>query len=324
MSSLFYLTVLMMGQSAASYVLILGVILGLASGFFWLAYNVVYFEVTGTDNRDRYKGWDGLLGSGAGMVAPWLSGYVITQMTDMAGYRVIFSVSLGIFAIGAIVSFFLKKREVQAEYDWFHALKQLRQERSGWRPVSLALTAQGVREGVFAFIIGLLVFVTTNSEMQLGNYSFITSAVALISFYIAGKYVKPQMRLKAMLFGILMIIIVILPFFWAFNYTTLLIFGIGTALFMPLYTIPMTSSVFDLIGSDQRSAEQRVEYIVLRELGLNAGRILGTLLFIIVITWNKSPEVLNILLLVIGSSPLLTWWFMRKQFKQVLKRHQAA
>jgi YQGE family putative transporter len=54
-----------------------------------------------------------------------------------------------------------------------------------------------------------------------------------------------------------------------------------------------------------------VEYIVLRELALNAGRMLGTLIFIVVITWSKQPLVINILLLGIGSAPLLTWFFMR-------------
>jgi YQGE family putative transporter len=171
--------------------------------------------------------------------------------------------------------------------------------------------AQGVREGVFGFMIGLLVYLSTKNEMSLGNFSLISSAVALVSFFAVGKWIKPRWRKLAMLIGVLMMIVVILPFFWQLNYATLILFGVGTSLFMPLFTIPITSVVFDLIGRNEQSAENRVEFIVLRELALNSGRMLGTLIFIGVITWSKQPLVINLLLLGIGSAPLLTWFFMR-------------
>jgi YQGE family putative transporter len=147
--------------------------------------------------------------------------------------------------------------------------------------------------------------------MKLGDFSLISSAVALVSFYVVGKWLEPRWRKLAVLVGIVMMIVVILPFFWRLNYATLLVFGISTALFMPLFTIPITSVVFDMIGKNEQSAEKRVEYIVLRELALNMGRMLGTIIFIGVITWSKQPLVINFLLLGIGSFPLLTWFYMR-------------
>lgn len=177
---------------------------------------------------------------------------------------------------------------------------------------------QGIREGVFIFVIGLLVYISTGNEMQLGNYALITSGVSLIAFYLAGKWLKPFRRNAAMLIGAVLITAVILPFFWKVNYTTLLIFGVGVSLFFPLYSIPMTSSVFDYIGRDEDSAAHRVEYVVLREESLNLGRMLGTLLFIAVVSLSKEPMVLNSFLLIIGSTPILSWMFMRT----ILKRYK--
>lgn len=315
LSALFYVLVLFLQKQAVDYVFVLGLVQGTAAGFFWLAFNVIYFEVTGPNNRDKFNGWAGLLGSGAGMVAPWISGFLITQMTDMKGYRLIFAISLGIFLIGVAVSFFLRKREVSGSYEWFYAFKNLKNKQSPWRSAIPALTAQGIREGVFAFIIGLLVYIVTNNELQVGNFALITSAVALVSFWLAGKYLKPKYRNISMLVGTLAIILSVFPFFWKVNYTTLLIFGIGTAIFFPLFTIPMISSVFDIIGKDNNSAEHRVEFVVLRELGLSAGRMLGIVLFIVVTSWSMDQQVLNILLLIIGSSPIVAWFYMRKLFK---------
>lgn len=313
-SASFYLLVLVLGPRSVSYIPLLGAVQGTASGFFWLAFNVVYFEVTGPKTRDRFNGWAGLLGSSAGMIAPWVSGFVIVHMPGTTGYRTIFSVSLGIFLIGVVVSFFLRNRKVESEYGWSYGFRQLRAEGSPWRRVSLALAAQGVREGVFGFVIGLLVYISSSSELKLGSFALITSAVAFVSYWAAGRLLKPKLRKWGMLIGVLAMTLVVVPFYWSGSYSVLLLFGIGTSLFIPLFTIPMTSSVFDLIGQDEESASRRVELIVLRELSLNAGRMLGTLLFILVITWTKAPWIFTTLLLVIGSSPIVSWWFMRRQF----------
>ncbi len=314
LSAVFYLLVLFLERAAADWIVLLGSLQGLSSGLFWLAFNVVYFEITDANNRDRFNGVAGLLGSGAGMIAPWISGFVITRLPGSVGYRWIFAVSLGVFVLGVVTSFFLKKRKVEGTYEWLLTYRALRQKEGPWRKIFAALVAQGVREGVFGFIIGLMIYMATQNEMDIGNFSLITSAVALVSFMVVGRFLKPKWRKWSMLIGVTMMIVVIIPFFWSVNYTVLLIFGIGIALFIPLYTIPMTSSVFDMIGRDEKSASQRVEYVVLRETGLNVGRMSGTLVFILVISLApSSPQALNWLLLGIGSSPLFAWWFMRNQ-----------
>ncbi|CAG7613995.1 hypothetical protein PAESOLCIP111_01666 [Paenibacillus solanacearum] len=313
-SALFYLLVLWFGARAVDYFVLLGVVQGMSAGLFWLAFNVVYFEVTDPDSRDRFNGWAGLLGSCAGMIAPWISGFLIVRMPAATGYRFIFTISLVVFVIGVVVSFFLKKRKTAGEYEWLLTWRCLRQKDTAWRTVGLALMAQGFREGVFGFMIGLLVYVHTGSEMSLGNFALITSAVALLSFMVAGRLLKPRYRKVAMLIGVVMLVLIILPFFWKVNFATLLLFGIGAALFYPLYGIPMTSTVFDLIGGDKESAKRREEYIVMRELALNAGRLLGTALFITVLSFTKAPAAIHWLMLIIGSSPLAAWYWMRKVY----------
>jgi YQGE family putative transporter len=312
-SACFYMLVLWMGTSSVHYFVWLGMVQGISVGLFWIAFNVVYFEVTDPDNRDRFNGWVGLLGAGAGIIAPWISGFLIVSLGDGAGYRLIFSISLGIFLLGVVISFFLKKRKLSGTYEWLLPLRILRQPQTPWKRVSLALLFQGVREGVFGFMIGLLVYISTSSEASLGNFALITSSVALVSFWAAGRFIRPSFRKKSMFIGSVMVVLVILPFFWKMAFSTLLIFGIGSALFFPMYSIPMVSAVFDLIGSDDESAKQREEYIVLRELSLNVGRVCGVLLFICVISWSKEPLVINVLLLVIGSSTFFSWVFIRNQ-----------
>lgn len=316
LSGVFYFTVLLLGHQAKTYSIPLGMLYGIALGFFWIAFNVVYFEVTEPDNRDRYNGWAGLLASAAGIVAPWVSGLLITTMQGEKGYRLIFTISLAIYLVSVILSFWLKKRDGQGTYNWKHGIQQLMQKGNPWRRMFPAIAAQGVREGVFMFLVGLTVYVATQNESKLGTFSLVTSLTALISFWIVGKMLKKKNRKLSMLIGTVMIGVVILPLFWEVSFTTLLLFGIGTSLFMPLYIIPMTSSVFDLIGKSEESAREREEFIVLREAGLVVGRIIGLSSYLILLPMNHSTAAITWLLFAVGIVPIAGWWFMKPFLEQ--------
>ncbi|WP_256759275.1 MFS transporter [Cohnella sp. WQ 127256] len=310
-SALFYALVLLLGGHALQWIWVLGIVQGIATGLFWLSYNVIYFEVTDAHNRDRYNGWAGVIASLVGMIIPWCSGFLISRMAGESGYRAIFILSFVIFVAGIGVSFFLHNRRTEGHYDWKLPYRLLGKPKTAWRPVLGALVAQGVRESVFGVIIGVLIYVQTGSELKLGNYALITSVVGFISFLATGIWLKPAWRNKGMLVGVIAITMVILPFFFGISFTTLLIFGVGAALFFPLYMLPMTSAVFDLIGQDENSVRQRVEYVVARELALNVGRIVGMAIFMVTLSISRAPIVLNSLLLLVGSSPILSWLFMR-------------
>lgn len=108
-SGLFYLLVLWAGKHAVDYIWPLGLLYGTGSGLFWLAFNVVYFEVTDVKTRDLFNGWVGVLGSVIGIFGPWISGWLITVKHGVAGYRLIFTISLVVYGIGILLSFWLKK-----------------------------------------------------------------------------------------------------------------------------------------------------------------------------------------------------------------------
>ncbi|GIO63891.1 MFS transporter [Paenibacillus cineris] len=315
LTGLFYLLVLWVGEKAIYYIWPLGILLGIAIGLFWIAFNVVYFEVTDPENRDLFNGWVGLLGSITGIVGPWFSGLLISMLKGDRGYRIIFTTSLIIYALGVVLSFFLKKRKKGGTYAWLEPVKQLKDKGSPWRLMAPGLAAQGIREGVFAFLINLLVFVATKQESKLGQFSLITSAVSLATYWLAGKWFKPAYRSAGMLVGALLLWVVMVPLIWKVNYFTLLLLGIGTAIFMPLYILPMVSSGFDLMGTSDENVEKRVELVVLRELSLMVGRLLGTIIFIIVLSFSKDQSTITVLMLVLGASPILSWICVRRLLK---------
>lgn len=309
--SVFYLSVLWLGTKAVDYIFWLGILMGVGSGFFWLAFNVLYFEITDRKNRDVFNGVNGFLTSVAGIVAPFISGYIISHMGKFAGYRIIFAVSLAIFISAVMVSFFFKSRRTRGEYQLLPVLKLAGTRGSNWYWVSLAMAAQGLREGIFTFLISLLVFVVTKNEWELGGFFTVQSAVSCLGFFIVSRYMKPALRYRFLLIGAAMMGILILPLVVSLSSGSLWILGVGAAFFYPFYAAPLMASVFDVIGATERAARRRIECVVSRELALNLGRITGILFFI---WWMSTfPNLFQIrwFVLIIGFTQLLAWLSIR-------------
>lgn len=309
--SIFYLVVLLLGGLAAKFVLLLGALQGVGFGFYWLAFNVLTFEITEPETRDIFNGFFGLLGSLAGMIGPLLAGWVITKMHNSTGYTIIFSISLGLFVLGVVMSFFLKRRKAEGRFELYQVIKWSELSLS-WKSILLSNTALGLREGTFVFLITIWIFVAAGTELGLGLYSFITSFVSLLAYYVAGRFIKPEFRKRFILGGALILGLAVWIIAFKVTFPKLLTYGVIVSIAYPLVMVPFLSMNYNVIGQAKKAAEWRIEYIVGKELFLNAGRMVSILLFILVLSIFDIKEALPYFILIIGQTQLLLSILLRK------------
>lgn len=309
--ALFYVTVLFVGTRASDYLLLLGALLGIGYGFYWLAYNVLTFEITEPDTRDFFNGFLGILGSVGGMIGPFAAGFIISRLEKFTGYTVVFGLSLGLFAVAVFLSFSLKRRPAQGKY-WFQRIITERKHDKNWRMITNAHFFQGLREGVFVFIVSVFVFIATDSEMALGTYGLINSGISFLAYYFVSRMLKKELRKKAILIGGLMLFAAIFLIVFDPTYTRLLLYAALIAVAYPLLLVPYSSMTYDVIGRGWKAAEMRIEYIVVRELFLNMGRIFSILLFLGAITLFNEERIIPILLVILGSGHTLIYLFIRQ------------
>src|SRR5690625_6396069 len=69
---------------------------------------------------------------------------------------------------------------------------------------------------------------------------------------------------------------------------------------------------YDVIGKARQAKELRVEYILIRELFVNLGRVLSIVAFIIGVTLFSAEKIIPILLAVFGIGYLFIHHFMKK------------
>lgn len=307
----FYLLVLFLGNKAGNFVTVLGILFGIGNGFFWMAYNVLYFEITSAENRDRFNGINGFLGSLTGMAAPLLSGWLITRTGELSGYRMIFLLSLIVFFIAIVVSFFLKRRKAKGKYRLFHVLSFAFRKKSAWYWVHRAMLFQGLREGVFSFLTGLFVYFATTSELVLGTFYTISSLISMFSFFVVGRWIQQKWRSRSIFLGTLFMGLVSLPYVFTFKLWAVFVMGFGIFLFYPFYLAPLTSTAFDVIGKNEQSVAHRVEFVVAREIALNAGRILSSSAFLIWVSCFPEMEQLRWFLLLFSFVQMGSWFSIR-------------
>jgi YQGE family putative transporter len=309
--AVFYLSVLLIGNNAANNIILLGGLLGIGSGFYWLSFNVLTFEITEPETRDFFNGFLGIMSSSAGMIGPIVAGFVISRFAGDIGYKSIFSISLGLFFCAVILSLFLKRRNAHGRYLLLDVLKE-RKRNVNWRMITNAHFFQGIREGTFIFVIGVLVFITTGSEFALGKYGLINSAVAFFFYYLATRLITKKMRKKSILIGGILLYASIFLILFDLTYAKLIMYAITIAIAYPMLLVPYISLTYDVIGRSWNAAEARIEYIVVRELFLNLGRITSILLFILAVTLFDEKQSIPILLAVIGSGHSFIYFFIRK------------
>lgn len=310
---LFFLFVLLIGELAAYYNFILGSLLGIGYGFFWLAFFVLTFEITEPDTRDWFNGISGSLTSFAGMIGPLLAGWMISKMTDNIGYTVIFGLSLILFIIAIIASFFILRKGSRGTFQLAEIIYE-RKRNKNWNRVLYAHFFQGLREGIYGFYITIWIFLATNSELVLGIFNLFLSGLSIIFYFIVLKWIKPSLRKKAILAGGLLLFLSIFIIIFEMSLFWLIIYAVIIGIAFPILTVPYQSLTYDVIGRARRVDERRVEYIVVREIYLNLGRIVSIAFFIIGILLFPHEVIIPVLLIVFGAGHAVIYFFIRKIF----------
>lgn len=309
--ALFYLSVLFIGDQASTYLLMLGSLLGIGYGFYWLAFNVLTFEITEPETRDFFNGFLGILTSVGGMIGPFAAGYIISTLEKFTGYTVIFTISLVLFSAAVILSLFIKRRGAEGSYELKRIIKE-RRNNDNWRYITNAHFFQGIREGTFIFAVSVLVYITTNSEMALGTFGLLNSAVAFVAYYFATRLIKKHHRKKAILIGGLILYGAIFFLVFELTYVKLLFYAVTIAIAYPLLLVPYVSLTYDVIGRSWKAGEMRIEYIVVREIFLNGGRAVSVILFLIAVLFFDQQKSIPVLMCVIGAGHAMIYPFVRK------------
>ena len=305
---LFFIFIILIKDDIIKYIYPLGILFGVAGGFYWLAFNVLSFDFTSTNNRDTFNGYNGFIAGICAAIAPFTSAYIIAKSKNMTGYMIVFLLSLIFFVILILISLLLHSQHYGEKLDF---KKIIGSNNFEWSNLRKSTVAWGLRDVVILFLLNILIYKTTGSEMALGKLFLIAYFISSAAYLAEQKFIKPNRRIFALHIGAILMFISVLGLVVKINYYSILFFIILDAIAVPFFYVPMTSATFNTLAQHHEE-NMRIEYIINRDIALNAGRILSTTLLMTLLTFIRNDRVLNYFLLFIASSQLISLYFLKR------------
>ncbi|MGL4820966.1 MAG: MFS transporter [Bacilli bacterium] len=306
----FYLLVWLYAKPVPTFYYLIGALFGVATACYWLAFNVLTFEITEPDTRDWFNSIQGLGSSITGIIAPLVSGLIISSFPGVGGYSLVFMIAFGLFIIAIVLSFFLPIRPSENKPYRLRSVISALLKNENVKRVGFAHLSQGLREGSFFFLVTLMLYIVTKNEFKVGMFSFLSSIVSLFVYWRVRKHAEHETRRLRMLIGGGMLYASI-ALLYVGEYWSLLCYAVAIAVSYPLFLVAFHSMTYDVIGNLPNIRETRVEVFVFRELFLNSGRTISIVIFVFLLLSLGEKTAVSVCMLLLGGGHLGAALLMR-------------
>ena len=308
--AIYYAVLLVMRERSAEYPVVLGSLLGITWGLFWAGNNVFSFDVTTKEERDYYFGWLSAVTGAARMVAPLLSGVIIYFTPGVhLGYQVVFALAALFYLAAIVLSVRIPPDSTPRPFRLRRALFPGRDQWE-WRRIMFASASLVGSINILSFLLGLIMYMQTSSEMNVGGYAAFQALTGILVSYAIGRYVVPATRNRSMFWSAVLILAAGILVTLQLNITTLILFGMLHAIAAPLFGVPHSSLRFDVIDRSAENPAQRIEYLCAWEVPLAMGRTAMMILLILLVQWEAQVG-LKIALFVMCAMRVVTYLLLR-------------
>lgn len=310
--SIFFASILLIGNKGPIYIYLLGALCGIAAGFYWLAFNTLCFDFTDISGRDTFNGFNGCCAGIGTILGPITSAFIISRYKGLIGYRVVFFMTFIIFILLILISLKFSCKNYSDKLNFKTVFFGNCEE---WKIVSKSTFVWGFRDATIVLVVNIMIIQMLKSELTLGIFILIASLFSAASYLIVQKIIKPKRRRSSILVGTIGSFLAVWLLIFKIGYPTLFLYIVMDAFFLPFYMVQLSSATFNVINRAHEE-DLRIEYMINRDIVLNSGRIISTIILILMLTFSKNSEVLKVYLVFMGVSSLGAGYFLRKLYNK--------
>ena len=304
-----YLLVLLLGSRSPQWVAVLGLLKGLAEGFYWSGFHLVSYDTTCDRDRDRYFGAQATASWLLTAALPPAAGAIIVAGSRVGGTYRGYELVFGLAAVLLMAAMVLAGRLPSAARERLSVRRvaTLVRRNPDWQWVTRARLTDGFTGSLLGLVLSILTYLVLKNEQQVGNFNGVMGLLGVgISFGLA-TFMKPRQRtLYALVGGSLLVLsTLLLPLYltgWA-----LVIFGLLRAVGGPLHGNTLAPVALQVIDRDPAPQAMRYDYIVHSELCLGIGRVLSIGCFLLLAAPQNQMLLARIVVVIAGAAPILIW-----------------
>lgn len=276
-----YLLFLIFMEDVVSFMIPIAMLIGFGGGFFWFVYLNALSNYAHDDNRDVSIAFIGIFASGIALLVPTIAGVVIGMFVDLTGYTIMFACAFVFGGISLYLFSHLPDSTISTEKTaYLSCLKQYFTHPS-FRYITVCLFTRSVRDGIFNFFLNVLLYQYVTNEALIGFNAFWVGFIGLFAQYVAGKFLRPNNRIKIMLIASIVLVGAALVLYLNLSAWTILFLCTINAFFVILLINPGTSVDFAVMQQLPDFYSHREEYLGLGELFRAIGRVSGLTLLLL-------------------------------------------
>ena len=304
-----YLVILLLGNDAPHWVVVLGLLRGIAEGFYWSGFHLVSYDTTCDRDRDRYFGAQATASWILTATLPPAAGAIIVAGSHVggpySGYQLVFALAAVLLMAAMVLAGRLPSSA--RERLSVRRVVTLARRNPDWRWVTRARLADGFTGSLIGLVLTILMFLVLKNEQQVGNFNGLMGLLGVgISLGLAA-FMKPKHRIACALVGgaLLVLSTFLLPLYltaWA-----IVGFGLLRAIGGPLHGNALAPMALLVIDRDPTPKAMRYDYIVHQELCLGVGRVLSIGCFLLLAAPMNQMLLARIVVVVAGAAPILIW-----------------
>ncbi len=283
--SVVYLAFIIFGEKLAGFYPLIAIFFALGGGFYWLAESVYFTSYTTDRHRDVAVSYTNLWGSISSIAVPTFAGMLVSLFSGFTGYRVLFGIG---FTLTLICVYLSTKLDPVDRIDtskprFGEAFKEVFKIKAE-RAVVGASIMRGTRDGVFSFILSIMLFEMLQNEAYIGLNAFISGVAALVSAWLYGKLVKPGNRGYWMKIAVTVMVAVTALVLLKVNAITVILLSLFSNLLGNFMVNPVFMYGYVMVQTVPQADEKRLESQTMIQVFLYVGRVIGIVATLIMLS----------------------------------------
>ncbi|GGG08870.1 MFS transporter [Paenibacillus abyssi] len=289
--ALFYLVVILSQERVAEHFIAFAIFSGLAQGFYWMGYLVLMYDVSSDTNRIRFLAINMMVFNAAGLAGPALAGYVISLNEGLQGYMITFTIAFIMFLVASFISFRIPMVNSHHKAYYLKFVGLLMRRNHLWVKALIGFFVLGLLQGIMLFLPNILLFQTVGREDWVGYFGVMFAFLTVGTGYMISRKAKEQYARSYVLTSSVGVICGASVLMLDIRLWTVVTFMVVYSLCNPLTVNTLTSYYYRIMGELPLKGQLRIESVVMREVFLNAGRVLSILLLLVLAQDLESAKI---------------------------------
>lgn len=299
MQALYIALIMLLKDKIINYIFLVGIVKGLADGFYYYPKNILDSEKISNENRQKFSGIVNTINKITSIIIPLFLGVLLTFMSYTSLGKVFFI----LFIIMFLISFWINdEKHYDKKFEMSKFLKLIRSnsniKNSLLVPILSGLTYSS---GVMGLIVTLYNINVFKTNLNLGFVDSITAALSLLICILYSSKIKFKHFKFISIFSGIVSLISLLLFSIIPSVGTLIFYLLVRYSFILIISLISENVVVNLTNCKEIKNDFKPEYYCMRDILFSISRSFGYVLLLLV-TYVFGTEYIYFILIIAGLS----------------------